>query len=122
MKKLSRKQRFNRWWKKNHHDSRAQKWLVKNAKRVAFAYSVPADQYEDMHYICKRFNSSEYKRLKQAEAWCLWRLCNPSVIERKEILIQTARYLDERSQELKSLKAQAKGLKHRDPPPMKINE
>ena len=118
--KRSRKQRFKNWWNKKHHSTRAHKWLVKNARRVAFAYYLPPDLFEDVVYISKKFNNSEYKRLSQQDAWCLWRVCNPTVNQRTEILIRAARNIDESVTKLEELKLLAKGKTPREIPPMRI--
>ena len=105
----TRKDRFERWWHKNHHNPKAQLWLVKNANRVASSYMLNPIAFEDVKVICKRYNLSVYKRLKRDDAWKLWKYMHPTITERTDILIDTAYDLDEKIQVLKTLKAEAKG-------------
>ena len=120
MKRKTRKDHFEKWWSKNHHRSNAQHWLVKNARRVAHAMNIGPTHFEDVVYITKRFNEAEFKRLKKADAWTLWKVCHPTPKQRIQELVDTAEYLDEQIQTLKALKAEAKGFYRAPPRPMKI--
>ena len=116
----SRRQHFAKWWSKNHHRTNAHHWLVKNARRVAHAMNVGPTVFEDVQYITKRFNESEYKRLKQSDAWTLWKVCHPTPARRIQELVETAEYYDEQIQTLKQLKAEAKGYYRAPHRPIKI--
>ena len=107
--KANRERHFKRWWKKNHHRTEAQAWLCRNSKRIAYAYNIGPAAFEDIQFITKRFFSSEWPRLKQEEAWKLWKHCHPLVDERHQRLIDTAVRLDEKSQEINALKAERDG-------------
>lgn len=117
--KKSRKQRFNSWWRKNHHRQSAHKWLTLTSKRIAKAFFLPPDQFEDVVYICKRFAKSEYKRLNKQDAWCLWRVINPTVSQRTAALAQTAIMLDKQVERLKAEKQQEN---YRPIPDLKLGE
>lgn len=88
-----RSDNFERWWRKNHHRSRAHKWLVQHAKRIAYAYNLHPNHFDDIVYIGKRFHKSEYQRLRYADAWCLWKAVHPLPHRRLERLEQTAQFL-----------------------------
>ena len=104
----SRRRQFEKWWRFNHHRSNAHVWLCKHAKRVNFSYMLPPELHEDVHYICKRFNLSEYRRLPSKHAWQLWKITHPSISQRETHKIRTAEHLDSLSQELKGAKKAAK--------------
>lgn len=116
-----RRNHFNRWWYKNHHNHRAQLWLVRNSKRVIHSLPTEPSLFEDVKYICKRFNNAEHARLTNKEAWCLWKVCHPTTSDSIEKLTQAAAQLDQQIHELKQLKAQAQGYKPAQYPPIKIN-
>ena len=90
----SRERKFEQWWKKNHHKKTGQVWLCKSAKRIAFAYNLHPSAFDDVRFICKRFFSSEHMRLRKADAWKLYKLCNPLHSERLKRLQTTAEHLD----------------------------
>tara|TARA_S200002703_G_scaffold53823_1_gene46520 strand:+ start:5679 stop:6539 length:861 start_codon:yes stop_codon:yes gene_type:complete len=90
----SRERKFEAWWKKNHHKQAGQVWLCKSAKRIAFAYNLHPSAFDDVRFICKRFFSSEHMRLRKADAWKLYKLCNPLYEERLKRLQTTAEHLD----------------------------
>tara|TARA_R100000426_G_scaffold40115_1_gene31190 strand:+ start:613 stop:1371 length:759 start_codon:yes stop_codon:yes gene_type:complete len=90
----SRERKFEMWWKKNHHKKQGQVWLCKSAKRIAFAYNLHPSAFDDVRFICKRFFSSEHMRLRKADAWKLYKLCNPLHTERLKRLQTTAEHLD----------------------------
>lgn len=90
----ARENKFEQWWKKNHHKKTGQVWLCKSAKRIAFAYNLHPSAFDDVRFICKRFFSSEHMRLKKSDAWKLYKLCNPLYTERLKRLQTTAEHLD----------------------------
>ena len=87
---------FLRWWKKNHHNHKAHHWLTKHSKRVVHNYNVAPEQFDHAITIIKRYNNSEYKRLTRTQAKFLWRLVHPSINERRERLLATAVFLQEK--------------------------
>ncbi len=93
---IQRIQNFLRWWKKAHHNPKAHYWLIKQSKRVMHNYNTPPEQYSHAQNICKRYNCSEYKRLTRTEAKFLWRMLHPSMNERRERLLATAVFLQEK--------------------------
>jgi len=95
MKRLAK---FDRWWNKNHHNPKAFTWMTKNAKRICHNYNVPAEQYTHTQNIIKRFNCSEYKRINRKDAEFLWRLLHPSMNHRRERLLSTALFLQEKAE------------------------
>lgn len=90
----ARENKFEAWWKKNHHKKTGQVWLCKSAKRIAFAYNLHPSAFDDIRIICKRFFSSEHMRLKKNDAWKMYKLCNPLYHERLKRLQTTAEHLD----------------------------
>lgn len=88
--------KFKQWWKKNHHSVNAHVWLTKHSKRCVHNYNVAPEQYDHTIKILKRFNCSEYKRLRCEDAEFLWRLTHPSLSERRERLLSTAVFLQEK--------------------------
>lgn len=122
MAKKTRKQHFARWWSRNHHNEKAQKWLVRNAKRVIHTFYLHPAIHEDVHYISKRFFESNWPRLKQMEAWTLWKVCHPSKNERNTAIIETTKVLDERIHELEQLKREAQGKHTLTRPPLILEQ
>lgn len=110
----SRRRQFDKWWRFNHHRTNAHVWLCKTAKRVNFAYMLPPVLHDDVHYICKRFNMSEYRRLPSKHAWQLWKIVHPTSNQRQRTKVKTAEHLDSLAQELRTLKKAAK--KDKKPP------
>ena len=90
----SRERKFESWWKKNHHKQAGQVWLCKSARRIAFAYNLHPSAFDDVRFICKRFFASKHMRLRKADAWKLYKLCNPLYQERLQRLQTTAEHLD----------------------------
>ena len=88
--------KFKQWWKKNHHSINAHMWLTKHSKRLLFNYNTAPEQFDQAMSILKRFNLSEYKRLNKADAQFLWRLTHPTMNERRERLLATALFLQEK--------------------------
>lgn len=88
--------KFKQWWKKNHHSINAHMWLTKHSKRVIHNYNVAPEQYSQAIKILKRFNLSEYKRLTRIDAEFLWRLTHPTLNARRERLLATAIFLQEK--------------------------
>ena len=104
--------RFKGWWNINHARPKAHTWLVKTATRVSCDYALNPTAWEDVKFIAKRFNLSEYKKLKKSDAWKLWKYTHPTVDERRKRLIVTAHHFDSKIQELKSIKGELKGKTH----------
>ena len=71
-------------------------WLTKHSKRLLFNYNTAPEQFDQAMSILKRFNLSEYKRLNKADAQFLWRLTHPTMNERRERLLATALFLQEK--------------------------
>ena len=90
---------FLRWWKKEHHNLKAHYWLIKQTKRVIHNYNVAPEQYTHAQNIMKRYNCGEYKRLNKTDAKFLWRTTHPSINERRERLLSTAIFLQEKVEE-----------------------
>ena len=93
---IDRLLKFNQWWKRNHHSVNAHMWLTKHSKRLLFNYNTAPEQFDQAMSILKRFNLSEYKRLNKADAQFLWRLTHPTMNERRERLLATALFLQEK--------------------------
>lgn len=93
---ISRIQKFDRWWAKNHHNVRAHTWLTKHTKRVMHNYNIAPEQFDHATKLLKRWNLSEFKRLNNKDAQFLWRLTHPSESKRKMRLLATAVFLQEK--------------------------
>jgi len=100
----TREHKFNRWWHKNRRYQRAQQWLVSHSKRIAFSYNLHPSAFDEINFICKRFNLSTHKKLKKKDARTLHRLCNPLPHERLGMITDEAKKLQELVNELKQLK------------------
>jgi len=87
---------FRKWWKKNHHTVVAHHWLVKHSRRVMHNYNAPPEQFDHANKIMKRYNLSKYKRLNYEDAEFLWRLTHPTMNHRRERLLATAVFLQEK--------------------------
>lgn len=96
---IQRINNFLRWWKKNHHNEKAHTWLTKHAKRVSHNYNIAPEQFDHTITIIKRYNCSEYRRLNKTDAKFLWRTTHPSINERRERLLSTAIFLQEKVEE-----------------------
>ena len=96
--------KFNRWWYKARTYQKAQTWLVNHSKRIAFAYNLHPNAFDEIQFICKRYNKSTFKKLKKKDAKTLFRLCNPLPHERLGMITDEANKLQELVNELKQLK------------------
>ena len=110
-----RTRQFDKWWRTNHHRSRAHDWLCKHAKRIAFGYMIHPDHFDDVQYITKRFYKSKYRRLKYVDAWCLWKVVNPLGHVRIGLLNETAARLLNAKYDLKEVRAELKDKPARTP-------
>jgi len=99
-----RKNKFERWWYKARRYQKAQTWLVMHSKRIAFAYNLHPTAFDEIQFICKRYNLSTYKKLKKKDAMTLYRLVNPLPHERLDMIVKEADKLQELVNELKQLK------------------
>ena len=81
--------------------------MVKNARRISAAFPLPADQWDQLMGLTKRFFLSEHKRLPETDAFFLWRLSYPVTSERKQLILNLSIDLDNKINTLKDLKAQA---------------
>lgn len=90
----SRQKKFTQWWKKNSHNPRAHHWLTKHSQRVLHSYAVPPDMWDHSKNIIKRYNLSEFKRIKMEDAYTLWRLVHPLMDERIKRLELTAAHFE----------------------------
>jgi len=88
---------FKRWWSKNHHFKPAHYWLIKHSKRCMHNYNIPPEQFDHVVAVMKRYNLSKYKRLSNLDAQFLWRLTHPTINERRERLLATAIFFEEKS-------------------------
>jgi len=95
-----RNNNFNRWWKVNHHTKPAHYWLIKHSKRCMHNYNIAPEQYDQTMKIMKRFNLSEYKRLSCDDARFLWRMTHPTINQRRERLLSTAMFFEEKRKEI----------------------
>ena len=59
-------------------------------------YNIPPEQFDHTVKLIKRYNLSEYKRLNAKDAYFLWRLTHPSMNERRERLLATAIFFEEK--------------------------
>ena len=50
--------------------------------------------------IMKRFNLSEYKTLSAKDAEFLWRMTHPTINQRRERLLATAMFFEEKRKEI----------------------
>lgn len=116
----TRRTNFERWWKKNHHNKKPHFWLVKNARRISAAFPLPADQWDQLMGITKRFFLSEHKRLSQEDAFFLWRLSYPVTTERKQLILNLSHDLDAKINTLKDLKAEAQDRTRPVQPPLQF--
>jgi hypothetical protein len=91
-----RNNNFRRWWKKNHHTKPAHYWLIKHSKRTMHNYNIAPEQFDYTNKIMKRYNLSLYKRLSCEDALFLWRLTHPSMNQRRERLLATAVFFEEK--------------------------
>lgn len=89
-----RKSKFNKWWGKNHHYPLAHRWLIKHSKRCIHNYHIAPEQFDHAKKIFKRYNLSEYKRINKGDAAFLWRLCHPTMNERRERLLASAAFFE----------------------------
>lgn len=87
---------FRKWWKKNHHTKPSHYWLIKHSKRIMHNYNAPPEQFDHCCAIMKRYNLSEYKRLSYEDAEFLWRMTHPTMNQRRERLLATAVFLEEK--------------------------
>jgi hypothetical protein len=99
-----REYKFNKWWFKARRYQRAQQWLVSHSKRIAFAFNLHPSAFDEINFICRRFNLSTHKKLKKSDARTLFRLCNPLPHERLGMITDEATKLQELINELKQLK------------------
>jgi hypothetical protein len=95
-----RNKNFKRWWKNNHHNLKAHHWLIKHSKRIMHNYNAPPEQFDHSCVIMKRYNLSEYKRLNYEDAAFLWRMTHPTMNHRRERLLSTAVFLEEKRKEV----------------------
>jgi len=95
---LKRKEKFDKWWRQNHHRHSGHYWLTKNSRRILHNYNVPPEQYSHALSIIKRYNLSEYKRLTKADSYFLYKLIHPSMNTRTKLLQSTAEFLQERAE------------------------
>lgn len=95
---------FARWWNRNHHRQKSHDWLCAHARRIAFAYFFHPAAFDEVIFITKRHYNSEYKRLKQADAWKLWRFIHPLHNRRVRAIEAAADRYEEKRQKLKELK------------------
>ena len=91
-----RNSNFQRWWDKNHHNKSGHHWLVKHSKRTMHNYNIPPEQFDHTNVVMKRYNLSEYKRLNKTDAYFLWRLTHPTMNQRRERLLATALFFEEK--------------------------
>ena len=96
-----RTDKFKQWWRKNRKHSKAHTWLCVQSRRIAFAYNLHSQTCDEIMFITKRFNQSEYKKLTQDEAHTLWRLVNPLPHERLDMIRLEAKKLQEILDEVK---------------------
>ena len=59
-------------------------------------YNVAPEQYTHAQNIMKRYNCGEYNLLNKTDAKFLWRTTHPSINERRERLLSTAIFLQEK--------------------------
>lgn len=121
-KTLSRKKRFENWWKRNHHSTQAHKWLAKNAKRVAYAMIANPTLFEDVKYITKRLQNSEYGRLNKEDAWKLWKAVHPSKQARVQAIIEAAEVYDDMLVKMQKHQLEKEGKTYYPPKKLKIQE
>jgi hypothetical protein len=95
---IERITKFEKWWKKNHHNISGHVWITKNAKRLCHNYNIAPEQYTHAVNIIKRFNCSAYKRLSKKDAEFMWRLLHPTMNQRRERLLATALFLQEKAE------------------------
>jgi len=110
-----RERQYEKWWRKNHHNSRSHDWLCKHAKRIAFGYALHPDHFDDIQYITKRFYKSEFRRLKYADGWCLWKVVNPLGHVKITMLNETAVKLLNARAEMKEVKSEINDKPARSP-------
>tara|TARA_R110000744_G_scaffold38400_1_gene87924 strand:- start:2549 stop:2872 length:324 start_codon:yes stop_codon:yes gene_type:complete len=90
--------KFDRWWKKNHHNVSAHYWLTKHTRRVMHNYNSAPEQYDHVIKVLKRYNLGEYKRLNKANAEFLWRFIHPTISQRRERLLSSAVFFKEQAE------------------------
>ena len=61
-------------------------------------YNIPPEQFDHTNAVMKRYNLSEYKRLTCADAYFLWRMTHPTINQRRERLLATALFFEEKRQ------------------------
>lgn len=93
---IERNKNFKRWWAKNHHTKPAHYWLIKHSKRIMHNYNIAPEQFDHTVKIMKRFNLSEHKRLNCDDANFLWRMTHPTLNQRRERLLATAMFFEEK--------------------------
>jgi len=103
-KQKTRNYKFDLWWNKNKKHQRATTWLVYHSKRIAFAYNLHSQAFDEIMFICKRYHLSQYKRLTKKDAKTLYRLVNPLPHERLGMITDEAMKLQQLVDELKQLK------------------
>tara|TARA_B110000459_G_C16257110_1_gene336106 strand:- start:270 stop:602 length:333 start_codon:yes stop_codon:yes gene_type:complete len=96
-----RLEKFNKWWKKSHHDTKSHYWLAKHSRRVSHNYHTPPEQYDHLCSIMKRYNLGEYKRFSKKDAEFLWRLIHPTMNHRREKLLSSALFFQEQAEAVK---------------------
>jgi hypothetical protein len=117
---ITRQKTFNRWWKKNGNlkDCPSKKvfWkrktnqraLILSAKRTVTMFACSDLQRQIVFFQEKRFNNSEWGKLTKEDAWTMFKLANPTLSHRLELLQDTAeQYSKERQlwqDELKELR------------------
>jgi hypothetical protein len=87
--KMKRRSDFYRWWRVNNKRHPAQQWLVKHAQRVNKTYFLQPVVSDDIKFIAKRFFGSKWPRLRECDAWFLWKIVHPLLDERQAIIEET---------------------------------
>ena len=109
--KERRRRNFYRWWKRNDRRVVSHEWLVRTARTYAYTYSYHSNVFSLIQEISKRFQGSQYKRLRMDDAWFLCKHVNLLPTERVELLKQSGDYYkSQRDQKKAEKKAEKKPL------------
>ena len=65
-------------------------------------YAMPPESFSHVQSITKRFFNSDHKKLKQSDAWTLWRISHPLHFERVARLKTHAAFLEIQNEQFKT--------------------
>ncbi len=106
-----RRRNFRKWWGKNHHKRKAHTWLCYHARNTVFTYAFTPEKFGVVQTITKRYFKSEFPRLRERDAWILWKMTHPTHNNRQKLLETHAHYMSIQVEQLRQAKKELKDEK-----------